>query len=300
MCALIIQQGCDVALETLHADMEQEVTKETSFAGIWTKLTSLYMTKSLANILYPKKKLYTLYMSPGMKLGNHIDEFNKLILDITNIDIEIEDEDWALMILMSLTSSYENFIGTLLYGRESLTIENVLTTLNLRELKKRTEGIKEENGDGLYVREMLDHSGKAHFGESSRFKSRGEAGKLKCFICHSEGNMKRDYLIKKLSGFVKKGKQDQDSNSFDDEGNAYIGEAYVVVGNDEMIELGAQGNRETEIFQVSNDDVAMAQRWLEDKQLEEKTNTDCLVKEHEKVHLGIKVRANIMVTGVHG
>ncbi|GKF97789.1 hypothetical protein Tco_0293610, partial [Tanacetum coccineum] len=37
---------------------------------------------------------------------------------------------------------------------------------------------------------------------------------------------------------------------------------------------GAQGNREAEVFQVSNDDVAVAQRRLEDKQLEEKTNTD--------------------------
>nr|GEY52523.1 zinc finger, CCHC-type [Tanacetum cinerariifolium] len=49
---------------------------------------------------------------------------------------------------------------------------------------------------------------------------------------------------------------------------------------------------------VSNDDAAVAQRRLEDKQLEEKTNTDCLVKEQEKKHLGIKVGANITVTGV--
>ncbi|GKC43508.1 putative reverse transcriptase domain-containing protein, partial [Tanacetum coccineum] len=113
-------QGCDVALETLHADME---------AGEKDALM---------------KEAYS------MKLGDHIDEFNKLIFDLANIDIEIEDEDWALMILMSLTSSYENFVGTLLYGRESLTIENVLTTLNSKELKKRTEGIKEENGDGSF------------------------------------------------------------------------------------------------------------------------------------------------------
>ncbi|GJT02091.1 hypothetical protein Tco_0823260 [Tanacetum coccineum] len=44
----------------------------------------------------------------------------------------------------------------------------------------------------------------------------------------------------------------------------------------------------------------VAQRRLEDKQPEEKTNTDCLVKEREKVHLGIKVGANITVTGVPG
>ncbi|GJX11072.1 hypothetical protein Tco_0200931 [Tanacetum coccineum] len=59
-------------------------------------------------------------------------------------------------------------------------------------------------------------------------------------------------------------------------------------------------DRKAEVFQVSNDDTAVAQRRLEDKQPEEKTNTDCLVKEREKVHLGIKVGANITVTGVPG
>ncbi|GKE18841.1 retrovirus-related pol polyprotein from transposon TNT 1-94 [Tanacetum coccineum] len=261
MRALMVQQGCDAALETLPADMEagekaalmkkaystlilclgdrvlREVTKETTAAGIWTKLTSLYMTKSLANRLYLKKKLYTYYMSPGTKLGDHIDEFNKLILDLANIDIEIEDEDQALMLLTSLPSSYENFVETLLYGRESLTMEDVLATLNSRELKKRTEGTKEEIGDGLYVRGRSDHSGKTHSGESSLFNSRGGTGKLKCFICHSEDHLKRDCPMKKSSGFVKKGKRDQDSDSSDNEGNAYFGDALVVVENDEMTEL---------------------------------------------------------------
>ncbi|GJR41830.1 zinc finger, CCHC-type containing protein [Tanacetum coccineum] len=440
MRALMVQLGCEAALETLPADIEagektalmkkaystlilclgdcvlREVTKETTAAGIWTKLTSLYMTKSLANRLYLKKKLYTYYMSPGTKLGDHIDEFNKLILDLENIDIEIEDEDQALMLLTSLPSSYENFVETLLYGRESLTMEDVLATLNSRELKKRTEGTKEESGDGLYVRESSDHSGKAHSGGSSWFKSRGGTSKLKCFICHSEGHLKRDCPRKKSSGFVKKGKHNQDSDSSDDEGNAYFGEALMVVGNDEMTELvmdsggsyhmtrrrdflndfkvvdggsvqlgdnrtctikgtgkvkiqlhdgssfiledvrskvmtfgvqkhggskqvglkqlgvkqvgfkqlgpsvetgvhgvqdenrvwfkvelhGDQKDREAEVFQVSNDDVAVAQRQLEDKKPEEKTNTDCMVKEQENVHLGIKVGANITVTEVPG
>ncbi|GKB82922.1 zinc finger, CCHC-type containing protein [Tanacetum coccineum] len=405
MRALMVQLGCDAALETLPTDMEAgekaammkkaystlilclgdrvlwEVTKETTAAGIWTKLTSLYMTKSLANRLYLKKKLYTYYMSPGTKLGDHIDEFNKLILDLANIDTEMEDEDQALMLLTSLPLSYENFVDTLLYGRESLTMEDVLATLNLRELKKRIEGTKEETGDRLYVRERSDHSGKAHSGGSSWFKSRGGTGKLKCFICHAEGHLKRDCPKKKSSGFVKKGKRDQDSDSSDDEGNAYFGEALTVVRNDEMTELvvdggsirlgdnrtctikgtckvkiqlhdgssfiledvryvpglkrnlislgtlekegytvkiqlgrikdekrvwfevelqGAQGDHEAEVFQVSNDDAVVAQRRLEDKQPEEKTNMDCLVKEQEKVTLGKKVGANITVTGVPG
>nr|GEW25488.1 hypothetical protein [Tanacetum cinerariifolium] len=61
---------------------------------------------------------------------------------------------------------------------------------------------------------------------------------------------------------------------------------------------GAQRDREANVFQVSNDDNAVAQRRLEDKQPEEKTNTDCLVKEQENKHLGVKVGANITVTGV--
>nr|GEZ36702.1 zinc finger, CCHC-type [Tanacetum cinerariifolium] len=39
---------------------------------------------------------------------------------------------------------------------------------------------------------------------------------------------------------------------------------------------------ETGVYEVSNDDTAVAQRRLEDKQPEEKTNTECLVKEQEK------------------
>ncbi|GKE81729.1 hypothetical protein Tco_1551729, partial [Tanacetum coccineum] len=45
---------------------------------------------------------------------------------------------------------------------------------------------------------------------------------------------------------------------------------------------GAQGDCEDEVFQVSNDDTVVAQRRLEDKQPEEKTNTDYLVTEQEK------------------
>ncbi|GJS64581.1 hypothetical protein Tco_0679145 [Tanacetum coccineum] len=57
---------------------------------------------------------------------------------------------------------------------------------------------------------------------------------------------------------------------------------------------GAQGDREAEVFQVSNDDTAVAQRRLEDKQPEEKTNTDCLVKEQEKEYqTGWKIKTGI-------
>ncbi|GJZ72622.1 hypothetical protein Tco_0636768 [Tanacetum coccineum] len=57
----------------------------------------------------------------GKKLSEHIHMFNKLIGDLANIDVDIDDEDQALMLLTSLPSSYDNFVETFLYGRESLT-----------------------------------------------------------------------------------------------------------------------------------------------------------------------------------
>ncbi|GJY49995.1 retrovirus-related pol polyprotein from transposon TNT 1-94 [Tanacetum coccineum] len=40
----------------------RDVNKESSVAVVWLNLETLYMTKSLANILYLKKKLFTFYM----------------------------------------------------------------------------------------------------------------------------------------------------------------------------------------------------------------------------------------------
>ncbi|GKB43314.1 hypothetical protein Tco_0888256 [Tanacetum coccineum] len=48
-----------------------------------------------------------------------------------------------------------------------------------------------------------------------------------------------------------------------------------------------QKDREAKVFQVSNDDTTVAQRRLEDKQPEEKTNMDCLVNvKPRSSHLG--------------
>ncbi|GKA15639.1 retrotransposon protein, putative, ty1-copia subclass [Tanacetum coccineum] len=214
MRALLIQHGCEAALEVLPADMEaeakaelnkkahsavilclgnkvlREVTGETTAAGVWSKLETLYMTKSLANKLYLKKKLYTFYMPAGRKISEHIDEFNKIVLDLANIEVKFEDEDLALLLLTSLPASYEHFVDTLLYGREALTLEDVMATLNSKEIKERSKA-KGDDGEGLYVRGRTDRRDSRQSRGKSRSKSRG--GRLKCYICQSEDHLKRNY-----------------------------------------------------------------------------------------------------------
>nr|GEX47576.1 hypothetical protein [Tanacetum cinerariifolium]GEY97687.1 hypothetical protein [Tanacetum cinerariifolium] len=97
------------------------------------------------------------------------------------------------MLLISLPLSYEKFVEALLYEWKSLTMEDILTTLNLRELRKRIRGTKEETDDGLYI------MGRPH---------------------HSDGHIRRDCPINKLSGSIRKGKHDHDS--FEDEVSGYL------------------------------------------------------------------------------
>nr|GEW71538.1 putative reverse transcriptase domain, ribonuclease H-like domain, aspartic peptidase domain protein [Tanacetum cinerariifolium] len=54
-----------------------------------------------------------------------------------------------------LETSYEHFVDTLLYGREALTLKDVMATLNSKEIKERSKA-KEEDGERLYVRGRTD------------------------------------------------------------------------------------------------------------------------------------------------
>ncbi|GJW67708.1 hypothetical protein Tco_0122132 [Tanacetum coccineum] len=78
--------------------------------------------------------------------------YSALILclgDLEDIDTIISDENHALLLLTSLPSSYDNFVDTLLYGRDTLKLEDVLATLNSKELQKMTK-VKGDDGEGLY------------------------------------------------------------------------------------------------------------------------------------------------------
>ncbi|GKE54580.1 hypothetical protein Tco_1489736 [Tanacetum coccineum] len=90
-------------------------------------------------------------MHLSKSLSKHIDEFHKLVDDLAAIDTAISNEDHTLLLLTSLPSSYDNFVETLLYGRDTLKLEDVHVTLNSRELHKMTEA-KSDGGEGLYLK----------------------------------------------------------------------------------------------------------------------------------------------------
>ncbi|GJS38000.1 hypothetical protein Tco_0536382 [Tanacetum coccineum] len=192
-------------------------------------------------------------------------------------------------------------------------MKDVLATLNSRELKKRTKGTNEVVTDYIgSSEERLSHN------EVKWVRSRGDnrtctikgTGKVKIQLHDGSSFIREDVrYVSGLSislislGTLKKEgytiKMQMGRIRFKQLGHKQVGfkqlgpgvETGVHEVQDEKrvwfkVELqGAQGDHKAEVFQVNNDDAAVAQRRLEDKQLEEKTNTYYLVKEQEKAFL---------------
>jgi len=89
------------------------------------------MTKSLAHRQLLKQQLYS------FKMVEQLVEFNKILDDLANIEVNMEDEDKALLLLCSLPKSFGHFKDTILYGKEgTTTLEEVQSALRTKELTK--------------------------------------------------------------------------------------------------------------------------------------------------------------------
>ena len=92
------------------------------------------MKKSLTNRLYIKKRMFTLKMLEGSSIDDHLDKFNKVCDTLETIDAALSDEDKVLLLISFLPKSYEHFVDALMYGRQTLTLDEVKSALSTKEL----------------------------------------------------------------------------------------------------------------------------------------------------------------------
>ncbi|KAL9429062.1 hypothetical protein AB3S75_030966 [Citrus x aurantiifolia] len=77
-------------------------------------------------------------MVEGTKISGHLSVLNGIVLELEAIGVKFEDEDKALRLLWSLPTSYKPLLPTLMYGKETINLEEVISTL-LSE-KRRLSG----------------------------------------------------------------------------------------------------------------------------------------------------------------
>ena len=93
------------------------------------------MTKSLSSKLHLKQRLYSHRMTEGTFLEDHLIIFKKIVSNPETMKVKYNEEDLGLILLCLLFSSYATFRDTILYSRDTLTLEKVFNMLYF--LKKR-------------------------------------------------------------------------------------------------------------------------------------------------------------------
>jgi len=115
----VMNKNNSLIILSLGDEVLKEFVGETTLGGVWLKLEGLYMTKSLTNKLYLKKRLHQLKIEEGTSIRKHVSLFMKAILDLKSIDVEVKEEDQSIMLLYSLPPSYENLVDTDVWKRDS-------------------------------------------------------------------------------------------------------------------------------------------------------------------------------------
>jgi len=133
------------------------------------------MKKSIENRLYLKKRIFRFQHKKGTSMNEHLNDFNKMIADLKNLDVEIDDEDKALLLLNSLPDTYEHLVTTLLYGKEKIKFIDVSNALVNNEYRKKDQIVHNEStSEALIVRGRTNPRRFRGRGRS-RSKSRGES-----------------------------------------------------------------------------------------------------------------------------
>ena len=162
-----------------------------------------------------KQKLYSYKFVEGKGVTEQLEEFNKSIDDLENIDVKIEDEDKALMLLNALPKSYEHLKDAMLFGRQnSITFEEVQSALKAKEFQKNSAKSVDLTAESLSVsandKQQLKKKGPKKQKQKQGKKEVGKESRS-CHWCKKPGHLKKDcYAFKRKQAEENKGQDTAD------------------------------------------------------------------------------------------
>ena len=95
---------CGLIRSFLTQDIKYHVLHETSARQLWDILEKKYLTKSIEFRLQLKSKLYSFQMKRGCSINEHLNRYTKLLTDLVNVGMDIEEEHKVLILLNSPVS----------------------------------------------------------------------------------------------------------------------------------------------------------------------------------------------------
>ncbi|TXG63255.1 hypothetical protein EZV62_010249 [Acer yangbiense] len=103
-----------------------------------------------------KERLFGFKMNPSKGIGQNLNEFKKMTIELTNAGEKekLSDENEAIILLNSLPESFKDVKAAIKYGRTSLSLEECISALKSKELELKIE--RKDNGENLFVRVTVE------------------------------------------------------------------------------------------------------------------------------------------------
>ena len=101
-------------------------------------------------------------MLEGVNLTKHLDEFNGHTMELDTIGVKTKEEDKAIILLVSLPPSYEHLRTTLMYGKDTLGLDEVVAILISHEAMKKKESGKYPEGSAMVTSEYNRSKGRSN------------------------------------------------------------------------------------------------------------------------------------------
>ncbi|CAL8118972.1 unnamed protein product [Prunus armeniaca] len=193
----------------LTRSVRSHIIKKMTAQEAWEKLENVYMGKIVSNKFFLKDEPFGLRLEEGGDIEDHVCRFQNCITNLQKVEETYKDDDMAIILLRSLPSSFKNFQTTLMFGKESLKLEDVIQALqSYAKLDDITE-----SSQGLYAKgkeKGREKTKEEKIGNRGRSKSKKKKEKKEgCFKCGSTDHWKRNCKIWK----EKKAKREGSSGS---------------------------------------------------------------------------------------
>ncbi|KAG8481596.1 hypothetical protein CXB51_026522 [Gossypium anomalum] len=167
------------ALTQLHLHLSneilQDVMKEKTAAALWKRLEQICMSKTLTSKLHIKQRLYAHRLEEGASVHEHLTVFKEILSNSEAMEVQYDKEDLGLILLCSLPPSYSTFRDTILYSRESLTVDEVYDSLTSYDKMKHLVVKPDSQGEGLIVRGRQDRNTDDDRGRTQERNHRGKS-----------------------------------------------------------------------------------------------------------------------------
>ena len=189
--------------EWVHDSVFHHISNENDAHALWLKLESLFEQKTASKKAFLIKKLVNMKYREGVKVTEHLNNFQSVINQLATMNMKIEDEMQALLLLGSLPDNWETFVITVSNSAPNgvLSMDNVKDNMMNEETKRKSSSsessqvfVAENRGRGKSKGPNRD-CGRSASRSRTRFHRRCHHCNLYCHMikdCNKLKNSKKD------------------------------------------------------------------------------------------------------------